>query len=419
MSDNRNRRAGRKTQVLGFCTLVLLSLFIVGLCTNTLVLPFVNLSAAVAKQEQNLVPALERPKDSPETPKLSFLEMLLHFGDEREEGMELSPEPYDADTLFVLADIDASALPAVREHAGETALVARLGFLVRHNADGTRSLLDENGAVLVETLDEKTDLIGQWDEKGNPVFTSEKGYVYYSKKQGKFVKSSYDPHLSAIRGVDLPIYYERPDSRIALSYKDGYYGYFYTDTGEVNYQYTHKGQSYQFREGYGALGTDEGIIVVNYVARRFFFSFGKLLPPEETGVEALGFYRMDHGLLPVIRETEDGGRETLVLTEGNQIFYLPRDFRLVCYTDGVFLLEKDGRYGYLDYTGRWIADPVYTEATPFSEGLAIVTREDGKVGVLDRSGTFVIPCEFEKITSSGGVLTLYADGRWVVLHKVK
>ncbi|MBQ2730872.1 MAG: WG repeat-containing protein [Clostridia bacterium] len=416
-STSAKRR--RLTQFGAWGILCLCALLLVGLCTNTLVLPFVNLSAAVADKEENLVEPLKKPEDGEATPVLSFLDMLYHFSEATDEKAKITPEFYTSKMGLRLIELEQAALPTVGEVDGVPALQARMGFLVRTAPDGTRTLMDADGTVLVEVLDEGTDLIGHWDENGNAVFKTKKGYRVYSRKKGEFVKTNYDPHLSAIRGVDLPIYYERPDSRIALSYKDGYYGYFYTDTGDANYQYTHKGQSYQFREGCGALGTADGIIVVDYVARRLFVSWGTLLQPEGEGIERLGYYRMDHGLMLVSRENDAGKRETLILTEDESLVYLPRDFNLVCYSDGVFLLEKDGRYGYLDYTGRWITDPVYTAATPFSEGLAVVTRADGKVGMIDTAGGFVIPCEFEKITSSGGAITLYGDGRWVVLNKVK
>ncbi len=410
----------RKIQLLSVLFFALCTLLLIGLCTNTVVLPFVNLSAATAKKEENVTPTLQKPESGEGTEKLSFLSMLTHFAETQgEKKQTLSAELYDAKTSFVLVNVAEDLLPAAKTAGDSPALEARLGFLIRHNPDGSRTLMDAEATVLVETMDPDMELVGAWDANGHAVFKTKKGYFYYNTKKGEFSKSNYDPHLTGVTGVDLPIYYDRPDSRIALSYKDGYYGYFYTDTGEPNYQYAHKGKSYQFREGCGALGTAAGIIVVDYVARRLFVSWGTLLQPEGEGIETLGFYRMDYGLMLVSRENEQGKRETLILTEAEDIFYLPRDFHLVCYSDGVFLLEKDGRYGYLDYTGRWIADPVYTAATPFSEGLAIVTRADGKMGVLDRSGNFAIPCEFDAITCSGGALALYADGRWVVLNKVK
>lgn len=412
------KKKTRAAQLGGAFSLVFLALLIIGLCTNTVVLPFLNFSGAFADKTQNLMPTLSPPADDRETDILSFLEMLYHFSEAVPEDKVLSAERYDSSFSLKLIETEADRFPATMTVDGRPALQARMGFLIRTNPDKTRSLLDADGTVLVQTLAEDTDLVGGWDEKGRAVFSTREGYAYYSRKQAKFVPTSYQPKLSAVEGVDLPIYYERPDSRIALRYEDGLYGFYYTDTGEPNYALAHGGQSYQFREGCGALGTSEGIIVVDYVARRLFVSWGTLLQPEGEGIERLGFYRMDHGLMPVSRLNDEGKRETLILTEGEDVFYLPQDFSLVCYSDGVFLLEKDGRYGYLDYMGRWITDPVYTAATPFSEGLAVVTREDGKVGLLDTAGNLVIPCEFEAITVGGGAITLYRDGSWVLLNKV-
>ena len=411
-------RKFRPAQIAGAAILLFVSLFLVGLCTNTIVLPFFDLSDAIADKTQNLSPTLDKPEDLPETGALSFLEVLTHLS-VQETDRPISGEVYGKDSAFVLAKLDPSVLPAQKTVDGKPALEARQGFLVRRGEGGVRTLLSAKGEVILSEMPEKTDLTGHWDDKGRAVFTTAEGYRVYDAESGTFLESDYEPALSPITGIDLPVYYDRPDGRIALAYRDGKYGYYYTDTGEANYQFTHSSQSYQFREGRGALGTDAGIIVVDYVAKRYFVNWGRLLQPEATGAGLLGYYRLEHGLFLVRHENADGESEDLILTEGESVFYLPRDFTRLSYSDGVFLLKKDDRFGYLDHNGRWIASPQYTDARPFSEGLGVLTRADGKMGVVDTSGTFVIPCEFDLITgASGGIFTLYSEGRWVVLYKV-
>ncbi|MBP3685686.1 MAG: hypothetical protein J6J21_01505, partial [Clostridia bacterium] len=89
-STSAKRR--RLTQFGAWGILCLCALLLVGLCTNTLVLPFVNLSAAVADKEENLVEPLKKPEDGEATPVLSFLDMLYHFSEATDEKAKITPE---------------------------------------------------------------------------------------------------------------------------------------------------------------------------------------------------------------------------------------------------------------------------------------------------------------------------------------
>ena len=116
----------------------------------------------------------------------------------------------------------------------------------------------------------------------------------------------------------------------------------------------------------------------------------------------------------------DGTAQNLVITKQNTLFSLPADYRVLSYSDGVFLLEKEGRYGFLDYTGRWIAQPIYAGATAFCEGLAVLEDANGQKGVIDTTGNFVVPMEFDEIAPcSGGILALCKGEAWTLLQKVR
>lgn len=410
-------------QLLSALGLILFTLVIIGLCTNTIVLPFVDFSGAVANKTKNALSPLDVPTEGGEAnPPLSFLEKLRYFGEDT-EGKTLSGEPFDAEFSFVRADAALSALPSEKTVFGKTALVARMGFLVRENADGTRALLDGNANLIMSAMPEGFDFTGQWDAHGNAVFVSAAGYVRFDAENRVFVETEYTPELYPDEKLDVPVYYNRAPEDVSLFYRDGKYGYYSAKKERVVYQNSYSKQSYQFSEGFGALGSDDGMVLLKFennndLILRYFLSHGTFVEPQNEEQRIPGLYRMSHGLMPVIRKTETGS-EYVVLTAGNARFYLPRDFTPRAYTDGVFLLEKGGKFGYLDYTGRWIVKPELVSATPFSEGLAVVKNAEGKAGVIDTTGAFVIPCEFEEITFSGGTFTLYSEGRWVVLHKVR
>ena len=92
------------------------------------------------------------------------------------------------------------------------------------------------------------------------------------------------------------------------------------------------------------------------------------------------------------------------------------------YSEGVLVLKgQDGKYGYYHKDGYWIAQPVYTEIRPFSEGLGVIGFLGGKKGVIDKTGSIVIPFAYEYITApSEGVMTLYSyENGWKLIVKTK
>jgi len=58
---------------------------------------------------------------------------------------------------------------------------------------------------------------------------------------------------------------------------------------------------------------------------------------------------------------------------------------------GLALAKKDGKFGFIDTTGKEIIPPVYDEVESFNEqGLAMV-KKDGKSGFIDQTGKEIIP----------------------------
>ena len=56
--------------------------------------------------------------------------------------------------------------------------------------------------------------------------------------------------------------------------------------------------------------------------------------------------------------------------------------------------DEDRKYGYIKKNGEIIVDPIYDKAASFSEGLAVVTKDD-KAGFIDTTGKIVIPLQFK------------------------
>ncbi len=147
-------------------------------------------------------------------------------------------------------------------------------------------------------------------------------------------------------------------------------------------------------------------------------------PPVTGGIESLGMFYFDRGLVRVRKYVLDrwAGKaledRDLLIYENGETFPLPAGYTLKAYSDGAALLEKDGKFGFLDHTGYWIAQPVYDRALPFSEGLAPLTV-NGKSGMIDAEGNVILPFIYDHVSAcSGGlVLTFSEEGGWQIFRK--
>ena len=154
--------------------------------------------------------------------------------------------------------------------------------------------------------------------------------------------------------------------------------------------------------------------------------------PLLSGVDSLGSYYFDHGLMRMRIKSFDcyyfaefdtvkivTDDDVLVKPNG-EIFSIPTGYTLKAYSNGVLLLEKDGKYGYLNYLGNWIKNPNMSDAKPFFEGVAACTNDEGKYGVIDTNGKTVIPFEYEYISSiSSGTLVAYSESTgWTIFQKL-
>lgn len=154
--------------------------------------------------------------------------------------------------------------------------------------------------------------------------------------------------------------------------------------------------------------------------------------PLLSGIESLGHYYFDHGLMRLRVQSWDcyqfaeydmvrivTDEEILVDPKGNQ-FNIPTGYKLISYSNGILLLEKNGRYGYMNYLGAWITEPDLISANPFLEGVAVCRNKNGSYGVIDRDGDIIIPFTYDYISNiSGGTLAAYgASFGWTIYQKM-
>lgn len=94
----------------------------------------------------------------------------------------------------------------------------------------------------------------------------------------------------------------------------------------------------------------------------------------------------------------------------DKLYDIPSGYTCTGAQDGILLLNRGGKYGYFLETGYWLTDPEFTEAYGFCGGVAVV-GVDGRYGVIDKTGSFIIPAVFDSIGDmDGSGMTAYKRG---------
>ncbi len=379
--------------------------------------------------------------DPPETGEIIILsdtEKALSALAKESEGMMVTDGRFDpAKHLLVLADVSSWILPSdfsygesVREFflrsdkneenlqtviTDVPAVHPRMGFIFVTDSEGKVSLLYNDGRVIYDTIPEDLTFEGARDGNDNPVFKQGKKYVYYSAEKGEFVSSSYDPARD-YRGVefDYPSYYGKTNNDINRTVSSsGYWGFSKANgSGVVGTGWRYRG-AYAFRDGFGLCWDSKNRLHIHNDSGTEKFTDIHLLRPEHDGIENLGYYMFEYGLMRARLVTYDAkgnivtDRE-VVLGKNGKEYHIAPDYNVVSYSDGVFLMEKNGLYGYMSHTGEWICEPVYTYARPFIEGLGVIGYDGGRKGIMAANGEWMLEPVFSEITDcSGGVIAVY------------
>lgn len=85
--------------------------------------------------------------------------------------------------------------------------------------------------------------------------------------------------------------------------------------------------------------------------------------------------------------------------------------RIEGFSENYFLVQKDGRWGFLDLQGRMRISNRYEAASTFSEGMAPIKLR-GKWGFIDKEEALVVQPFYDKVSSfSGGLAIVSLDNR--------
>jgi len=93
------------------------------------------------------------------------------------------------------------------------------------------------------------------------------------------------------------------------------------------------------------------------------------------------------------------GRTSLINTSGEVVFTPELTSNMENFSDGLALAytepDRSG-FGFFNRNNEWIIQPVYDHASSFRNGRSVVEK-DGKYGVIDTTGKFILPLKFENI----------------------
>ena len=107
---------------------------------------------------------------------------------------------------------------------------------------------------------------------------------------------------------------------------------------------------------------------------------------------------------------------TVVITE--QLANKIRKYeKLSSFHEGLAAVQRNGLWGYIDTEGNEVIPCIYkgTEygnyAFPFSEGMAVIIDKDGKYGYINKKGEMIVKPQFEEAGNfSEGVASVFSDG---------
>jgi len=329
--------------------------------------------------------------------------------------------------------------PAVELYMGMI-LIDTGNVIVIVDADGT-PLCSFDGSVYMPAYTR--------DKENRPLFKKEKEdgtllYYYLSEDGKNFILSDYVDDRDG-RGLyfDYPANWGMTENNtIYKEYNEetGLWAYRTEYAYVTDYRFT---EAYDFTGGVACVSSNQnrnGMYFINeygwpvqqtfvtYLSdldRHFIWDYAM---PASRGIESIGYFRYDHGLTRVRYQVIDyynwtkgrvmviSDEEKLIRTDGS--FYdLPPGYTLKGYSEGMILLEKDGLFGFMDYTGEWIAQPCYASATPFVDGLSVLETADGRFGMIDVNGNIVLPFTYDHITmASSGLVAVYREENgWSVL----
>lgn len=361
-------------------------------------------------------------------------------------------------TVSVLYKIDSSVDPSIKdatvkigtrdEEIDIKTVELYMGYIITNSENASSALYSSNGEVLLEDVGGKYPA-NKRTLNGEPVFSDASGaYYVFDGEKGDFASVEAEDILSGFE-YDYPYrpYFNENGEQICAKYdpKTKKYKFYNLTTGK-EVTSTAYAEAYALdRNGYCLVRSGtyfivdaNGNAVFKMPTANVYYYPDKMVNqgywakqyyerPYIADIRAIGGNEVDeHGYIRVRlclvgRSSAVYGDivadyETLYNVKTGEWFTLPEGYTLEGYSDGVLLLSREGRYGYYSVDGKWIAQPIYSYAAPFIQGLAVVGHEDGTKGMIDVEGNIVLPFAFSHVSNvSSGLISAYSEsGGWEI-----
>ena len=369
---------------------------------------------------------------------------ILSRADGDSEPPELPPEPLVYEYKFVLA-APQTKLPAAQKVSGaggsKPAVEPFMDYIIVRDG-GSEILCDAYGGVI--TPDFGTiglEILKMRDNYGRTVFRRGSSYWIYdptgSAEGGPaFVPIQFNESLGD-RGVPFmyPTYYGANgasglDRVYTINRWAQLWGYSTAGTQDYKIPRNYL-KTFNFSQGVGIAyqaspGRGNKLSFLDVVGNNYLNVGYSYFAPDTVTEEHLGFFYFDHWLTRVYEREFDRRGNTIVERElivnlYGVPFYIPDDYNIKSYSNGMILLEKNGYYGFMNYLGEWVAQPIYRSAQPFYEGVAVIGLANGKKALIDTKGNLIARFRYDAISNcTGGIVALYEKGQgWTILNKVR
>lgn len=322
----------------------------------------------------------------------------------------------DGENLIVDQPYDPKTMSLVKIRLPQKQYKLSMGFLI--SSDGTLYWAKNLTPVLGS---ENYTLTEYQDSAGNPIFQNNENKQYYllDYENSNWLPIIFDPETQGVASsFPFPSSYGAGQENTSLTELNGLFGYTgtylenrRTKTFSVENVYT---SAFAYSEGFAVMADQNGFVTIRNDRGEVVFENLSLHLTEKTGIDAAGFHYFDHGLLRVEFITFDETTNDLELREGvintlGQEVSFPKGYFPVSYLDGVFVLSDGKNFGYYEANGAWLTSPIYTKAYPFFESVAVVENQEGKQGLIDRTGKEILAPTFDSISFSQDGLILVVD----------
>ncbi|MCG3179052.1 MAG: hypothetical protein BIFFINMI_01383 [Phycisphaerae bacterium] len=215
------------------------------------------------------------------------------------------------------------------------------------------------------------------------------------------------------------------EDRAVVKSREGFYGYIGRDgkpVGKLVYK-----KVYDFADGMGVvqLGTRWGILGPDGEAA-VEPKYDSIAAPSEglcVARSAGAWFYLDakgreigrdekwQSIQPIkdgLGRVQKNGRWGIVDSTG-KVLIEPRFFQMQDFSHGLAAVFDQGGWGYINRKGEMVIQPQFAQVAPFSDGLAIVRTRSNTVGAVNEKGELVIPAKYRSIGQFTGGTAVVTD----------